>query len=222
MKKSPEIATNGSSPAHITIGEMLARLPWFAIDVSTQALRQTLRELRIEPVSTGLGRNGRGRTAYYDFTVLWVVATAYHAAYSPKTRLAEVAKTLADLEARETPHPRFSISEFYPSESVKDEFYPSGPAKEVRIPEQVRRAYMAFVCDERSGLDPRIVTAVAREHWADVGLADDRDLRLALRMYVAHSLVHLGVNHPAAEATANALFGPIEDEGGERQTTLSR
>ena len=193
MGKSSEEKAEAVAPSLVTLKEMHERLPWFEIDVSLQALRQTLRELRIEPRSTALGRSGRGRTAYYDFAALWVLATAYHAAYSPKTKLAEVAMMLANFEAGQPQ--AFSISEF---------FTPEQPTKVSRLPHDVHAAYLAFVCDDGVGLDLRIVTKVAREHWSDVGL-DNETLAWALTRYKARVLRELGV--PQEEAARVSLRG---------------
>jgi hypothetical protein len=169
----------------LTLKEIQHGLQWFGVDVSFEGLRQTARLLRV-PSTPGRGERGRGVTAYYTVEALWMFATAYRRVASPKSKFEKIAEELSLLEG--PPPEPFTLEDFIAEESVEP----------VRDLDAVRNAYVRFVCDDHTGLDPRIVTDVARSHWHEVGLDDER-LETALRVYKIRQLEHMGVPSKIAE-----------------------
>lgn len=179
------------APPGLTLPELHAGLGWFGINVTLSTLRQALRELDMEPFAKGPGRNGRGHSSYYDFSVLWALASAYHASYSPKTKFEKVRELLSRDEHQG--RGKFSISEFFVDERVTPV-----AVRPARDHTWLRTVYMRYATHPDQGMDLRIVTDVAREHWVEVGL-DDEGIRVRLANYKRHTLERLGV---PAEVTA--------------------
>lgn len=184
-------STPWERPDGITLKEMVHALEWFGVHVSFDGLRQTTRLLKV-PATPNRGERGRGITAYYDDGALWMLATAYRRVATPKSRFENIAAELASLEIE--PCEPYSIADVFTDE----------PLEEPRDLARVREAYLAFVCDEHNGLDPRVITDVARSHWAESGL-DDQRLSRTLRLYKETQLLRLGV--PAAVARSVSLTG---------------
>lgn len=172
-------------PEGFTLKEIQHLLVWFGIEVSFEGLRQTARLLRV-PSTPGRGDRGRGVTAYYIVEVLWMLATAYRQVAPPKAKFESIARELLSLELH--PCEPYTLEEF-----IEDR-----PIEAPRDPDAVRDAYIRFVCDDRNGLDPRVVTEVARDHWAEVGLDDER-LATALKVYKIRQLERMGVPADVAD-----------------------
>lgn|GEM_PF-4753882 len=173
----------------ISLAEMHSALKLFGVDVTIGALRQVLRELDIEPLNMALGRSGRGRTYYYDYVVLWLLATAYHAAYGPKTKFATIGKRLKEAELSRPE--RFSISEHF-----VDENHPVPQPQ--RDHKWLRQVYLGYVTDPSEGLGLRVLTDVARKHGHETGLDDD-EIKKTLLNYVRDTLTRIGVPTDAAK-----------------------
>ena len=184
MKKAKQESERPPAPDGLTLPELHDRLGWFGVHVSVGALRQALRELAMEPFHRGLSRSGRGQSSYYGFPVLWTLATAYHAAYSPKTKFEHVSKLLSEMEL--SYDHKLTIAEFF----VDDEA--STPSPATRNHAVLREVYMWYVTHADDGLDLRIVVDVARDHWTEVGLDDD-GIRTQLIDYKRRTLERLGV-----------------------------
>lgn len=178
-------------PHGITLKEMVAALEWFGVHVSFDALRQTVRQLNV-PSTPGRGEGGRGATAYYDFSALWMLATAYRRVAPPKSKFESIAEELQRLE--DPSSQPYTLVDFITEE----------PVEPVRDMDNARVAYTKFICDPRTGLDIRVVSDVARAHWSESGL-DDRRLADALSAYKRRQLELVGV--PAEIAKTVTLEG---------------
>lgn len=166
----------------------------FGVRITVPALRQTMLELDVEPKIKASGRSGRGRSFYYDYSVLWLLAAVYHAVYGPKAKLREIRARLRQAELAKPEG--FSISEFYTDEGDEPV-----NAKQ-RDHGWLREVYMALVTDPDHGLDLRVVTDVAQSHANETGLGD-KQIHDALLMYKRQTLMRLGV--PAGVANKVSL-----------------
>lgn len=71
----------------------------------------------------------------------------------------------------------------------------------------IREAYLDFATELDHGLDVRVVTSVARSHWGDTGLDDER-LAGRLELYKRLVLERLGVP-PQSAQTVNLADGSM-------------
>lgn len=177
-------------PAGVTLKEIRDRLEWFGVTVSFDALRMAVRQLGIVHVIKGRGpESGRGHAFYYDYAVLWFLATVYRAAYTPRTKFEEVARWLAHRRASEPEG--LSIAEHFMTGQQLAESEPVVNHK------WLRDVYLEYVTHPQHGLGLRALTEVARAHWAETGL-DDADIAEALLAYKRRVLVTVGVGSAAA------------------------
>lgn len=172
-------------PKGLTLKEMVGVLPYYGVNVSFHALRLTARILSV-PSESGRGENDRGLTAYYAYEALFMFATAYRLVAPPKSKFEKIAERLRDLESQETsPCEPYSIADEFEDEPAKADVAP-------RDLEAVARAYLRFVCDDEQGLDVAILSKVAKDHWHECGL-DNQRVAEALRVYKIRQLTAMGV-----------------------------
>jgi len=185
-------------PNGVTLKEMVVALAWFGVDVSFDALRQAVRALDV-PAEKGRGPGGRGNTAYYDFSVLWMLATAYQRVVAPKEKFQRIASEIR-LSYQVVGEP-FTIAHMFNDEPDDDTY---------AAPEVMHEAYLAYVTHLENGLDLRVLDKVARTRWSEVGLDDDR-LAGKLRHYKRLVLQRLGV--PWEVASTVGLTGDVPISG---------
>lgn len=184
-------------PKGLTLKEMVGVLPHLGVNVSFHALRLTARILSV-PSESGRGENGRGVTAYYPHEALFMFATAYRLVAPPKSKFEKIAERLRELELQETsPCEPYSIADVFEDEPQKADVVP-------RDLEAVARAYLRFACDDDQGLDVAVLSKVAKGHWHECGL-DDQRVAEALRVYKIRQLTAMGV--PADVAAKVPLSG---------------